>query len=230
MTTFALIHGAWHGAWCWSLLEPELQARGHATISMDLPAEDPTASLSTYAQVVLDAIPDGAGDDIVAVGHSLGALVVPLVAAARPVATQVFLCGIAPNLHGSPWADAPPMAAPDIHLPEIHDDGSSSWTDLTSATAAFYGDCPPDVAAWAFDHLRRQHMAGLGGPYPLDALPGGRCAAIVGADDPIVTPEFSRTMCRQRLGGIEPTVLPGGHSPFLARPAALADVLVGYVD
>jgi pimeloyl-ACP methyl ester carboxylesterase len=226
MTTFVLIHGAWHGAWCWSLLEPELAARGHESVSMDLPAEDGTATLADYAQVVLAAIPPDA-DDIVVVGHSLGSLVVPLVAAARPVALQVFLCGIVPNLDGSPWAGAPPMAEPDILQGiEQHEDGSTAWRDVESATRAFYGDCSPELAAWAFAHLRPQNMTSLGGPYPLSALPGGRVAAIVGAEDRAVTPEFSKAMCEQRLGGIEPIVLPGGHSPFLARPAALADVLV----
>jgi hypothetical protein len=29
MATFGLVHGAWHGAWCWDRLVPELEARGH---------------------------------------------------------------------------------------------------------------------------------------------------------------------------------------------------------
>jgi pimeloyl-ACP methyl ester carboxylesterase len=225
VTTFVLIHGAWHGAWCWSFLEPELAARGHRAVTMDLPAEDPAATLADYAEVALAAIPSDV-EDVAVVGHSLGSLVVPLVAAARPVTLQVFLCGIVPNLHGSPWSDAPPMAAPEIMAPiVVNDDGSTEWPDAASATRAFYDDCPPDLAEWAFTHLRRQNMTSLGGPYPLRELPGGRRVAIVGADDPIVTPEFSRVMCEKRLDGIAPIVLPGGHSPFLARPALLADTL-----
>src|SRR5260221_10947192 len=37
VSTFVLVHGAWHGAWCWERLVPELEARGHASIAMDLP-------------------------------------------------------------------------------------------------------------------------------------------------------------------------------------------------
>ena len=229
MTTFVLIHGAWHGAWCWSLLEPELAARGHRSVTMDLPTEDATATLADYAEVVLAAIPPDA-EDVAVVGHSLGSLVVPLVAAARPVSLQVFLCGIVPNLHGSPWSDARPMSAPEITKPiVVHEDGSTEWPDAVSAARAFYDDCPPDLAAWAFAHLRRQNMTSLVGPYPLRELPGGRRVAIVGADDAMVTPEFSREMCEKRLDGIEPIVLPGGHSPFLARPASLADTLDHFV-
>jgi hypothetical protein len=32
---------------------------------------------------------------------------------------------------------------------------------------------------------------------------------------------------RARLGGAEPLLLPGSHSPFLSRPAALADLIAG---
>jgi pimeloyl-ACP methyl ester carboxylesterase len=43
MATFGLVHGSWHGAWCWERLVPELEARGHRAVAVDLPAEDPAA-------------------------------------------------------------------------------------------------------------------------------------------------------------------------------------------
>src|SRR6185436_4679232 len=49
MATFALVHGSWHGAWCWERLEPELAARGHRAIAIDLPIEDPDAGLGRHA-------------------------------------------------------------------------------------------------------------------------------------------------------------------------------------
>ena len=55
MATFLLIHGAWHGAWCWDRIAPLLRAAGHNVIAPDLPALgfDRTpwwrASLCTYA-------------------------------------------------------------------------------------------------------------------------------------------------------------------------------------
>jgi hypothetical protein len=35
MITFALVHGAWHGAWCWERLAPFLQEAGHDVVAMD---------------------------------------------------------------------------------------------------------------------------------------------------------------------------------------------------
>ena len=42
MTTFALVHGAWHGGWCWERLTPELERRGHRTSSSTCRAPTPT--------------------------------------------------------------------------------------------------------------------------------------------------------------------------------------------
>ena len=92
MTTFALVHGAWHGAWCWERLIPEIAGHGHAAIAVDLPCDDVEAGCAAYAEVVLAQIAQ-ADDDLVLVGHSLGGLTIPLVAAARPARKLVFLCG-----------------------------------------------------------------------------------------------------------------------------------------
>jgi pimeloyl-ACP methyl ester carboxylesterase len=92
VTTFGLVHGAWHGAWCWDLLVPELERRGHAAVAPDLPIDDALAGHAEYARAVVDAL--AGRDDVVLVGHSMGTLVIPLVAAARPVRGMVFLCGV----------------------------------------------------------------------------------------------------------------------------------------
>ncbi|MET0699294.1 MAG: alpha/beta fold hydrolase, partial [Mycobacterium sp.] len=56
MTTFALVHGAWHGAWCWERLTPELVARGHRVVAVDLPIQDETATFEKYADTVVAAL------------------------------------------------------------------------------------------------------------------------------------------------------------------------------
>ena len=83
MSTFALIHGAWHGAWCWSELVPELEARGHRAVAVELPIEDNALAFSDYARLVTEAV-DGS-DDVIVVAHSLGGCTAPMVPAARVV-------------------------------------------------------------------------------------------------------------------------------------------------
>lgn len=204
---------------------PELDARGHASIVMDLPIEDGSATFADYARVVSEAAAD-VDDDVVLVGHSLGSMVLPLVAATRPTAAMVFLCGLVPNLGGSPWDDAPQMEEPGTFDGLVaNGDGSTSWSTLEAATRAFYDDCRPDDARRAYERLRSQNPTSLWGRYPLDEWPPAPRIAIIGAADRAVTSAYSRAVCPRRLG-VDPVELPGGHSPFLARPATLADALV----
>jgi pimeloyl-ACP methyl ester carboxylesterase len=60
MATFVLIHAAGDGGWSWHLVEAALRERGHDVVAPDLPADDASAGLWTYAGVVIDAI-DGTG-------------------------------------------------------------------------------------------------------------------------------------------------------------------------
>jgi pimeloyl-ACP methyl ester carboxylesterase len=229
MATFGLVHGAWHGAWCWQRLTPLLSARGHRVVAVDLPCEDTKAGVSRYAALVDAALPPA--DDLVLVGHSLGGLTIPVVAARRPVRTLVFLCSIIPAFGRSlseQLADDPEIYAPGNRSHPgrvLHPDGSTSWADPGSAREVFYQDCTPEDVAWAWSRLRRQARAPRDERCALDAWPTvGRLVSIIGDEDHAISPDWSRRASRERLG-VPALELPGGHSPFLARPEALADLL-----
>ena len=226
MATFVLVHGAWHGAWCWERLVPELAARGHDSLAVDLPIHDATATFEDYASVVVDAAAH-LTEDVVVVGHSLGAMTAVLVAARRPALATVLLCGLTPNLNGHPWDDAPAAELPGaLDALQLTDDGSTYWSDTAAATRAFFGGCSAEDAAWACAQLRPMNVNGLwASPYPLTAWPETRLAAVCCTDDAVITPEFARVTCKERLG-IDAVEIPGDHSPFLADPARLAAVLV----
>jgi pimeloyl-ACP methyl ester carboxylesterase len=225
MSTFVLVHGAWHGAWCWDRLVPELESRGHTAVTMDLPVDDDTATFTTYAGVVLEAMEEaGVPQDAVLVGHALGGMVLPLVAERRPVDAMVFLCAVIPNLDGHPWEDAPPMGQDDYGAVR-GDDGAVRFESLEAATAIFYPDCTRDDAAWAFERLRPWRNASLWDrPYPLRAWPPARAVVIAAVDDQAIYASFQKACCESRLH-VEPIEIGGAHSPFLSRPAQLADLL-----
>jgi pimeloyl-ACP methyl ester carboxylesterase len=72
MTTCGLLPGACHGPWCWTTTVAALKERGHRAIAIDLPCDDVTVGFDRYVEVTQEAL-DGVDDDVVLVGHSLGA-------------------------------------------------------------------------------------------------------------------------------------------------------------
>ena len=97
MATFALIHGAAHGAWCYDLLASELVRLGHAAIAMDTPVEDTTVGLREHAAAVATAV--AAADvqrPLVVVAHSAGGAFLPIAASACGAQAMIFLCAVVP--------------------------------------------------------------------------------------------------------------------------------------
>jgi len=232
MTTFGLVHGGWHGAWCWELLTPLLEHAGHVVVTMDLPCDDPSADLDAYADVVCQTL-DGSGDDVILVGHSLGGHTIPLVAARRPVRHLVYLCSVVPRIGSSLMdqvADDPDMSNPGF-LPALGVDGHNRqiWTDLGLARKHLFADCDDATADAAIERLRPQALHLMTLMYPLTEFPAVGCTYIVCTDDQMVPAAWSKRVARDRLGA-DLIELPGSHSPFLSRPQALADALIGIVD
>jgi pimeloyl-ACP methyl ester carboxylesterase len=224
VTTFCLVHGAWHGGWCWDRLAPELEARGGKVVAPDLPCEDVDAGVSVYADVVDAALGDAG--DVILVGHSLGGATIPLVAARRPVRALVYLCALVPT-PGEPISRAIADGAllPGFAGSTVKDElGRTYWPDPAAAVHDLFHDAPPAAAVDAAARLRRQARAASREPCPLDELPDMERICVVCRDDRAVSASWSRTAARDLLG-VEPVELPGSHSPFLSRPAELAELL-----
>jgi pimeloyl-ACP methyl ester carboxylesterase len=224
MTTYALVHGASHAAWHWHLVEDEMRRRGHRTVAVDLPCDDPQAGAAEYAEVVLHALADE-GDDVVLVAHSLGGLTIPLVAAHRPVERMVFVAGLLPQI-GVSMNDQIAAADDDIVLPGVERAGDRDGFRPEAAIEVFFPDVEHQLACAAVRRLRRQRGLPFRETSPLQKWPDVPVSYVLCADDRVVNPKWARTAVPERLG-VEPTELPGSHSPFLARPADLVDLIVG---
>ena len=233
MATFALVHGSWHGAWCWERLTPELEALGHRVITVDLPITDSTASYDDYADTVCAALASDCADDLILVGHSMGGLTVPLVAARRAVRRLVYLCALVP-VPGQPFtqqmAEDPEMLNDDYPkgLGKRDSQGCRSWVDNRLARFHLFGDCDDDTASAAVAGLLPQSTYPHGLPCLLTALPDVDCTYVVCADDRMVNPDWSRRIAHERLGA-DVIEMPGSHSPFLSRPKVLAELLKALV-
>lgn len=170
MSLFVLVHGAYHGGWCWSRLVPELERLGHRAIAPDLPCDDPGAGYDEYVGAVVDAMDTagaagaagrsstaGAGSDVVVVGHSLGGFTAALVAQQRPVRRLIFLC-TAPVI-GGPRADelrARMVTARFGAMARFRDGDGRAVMSAADAWDGFYRDCDDATAAWAIARLRPQ--------------------------------------------------------------------------
>src|SRR3954470_15258522 len=99
MSTFVLVHGAWHGAWCWWKVVSLLARDGHTAVAPDLPGhgEDRTppsdVSFASYTRRICEAM-DAAGEPVILVGHSMAGAVISQAAENRPekVLFLVYLC------------------------------------------------------------------------------------------------------------------------------------------
>ena len=206
MATFCLVHGAWHGGWAWDPLRAELEGRGHSVVAPDLPCDDCDAGIEEYAAVVRAAL--GGVDDAVVVGHSLGGLTIPLV----PARLRVFLCAL---VAGTGWDD---VFVPGFGASRTRDElGRSYYPD--PADAARELQYPPSFASLAVK-LRPQAPVEVSTPYAAE----GPVAYVVCTLDAAIRPDWQRHLAHEVLG-VVPIELASGHSPMLACPRELADVL-----
>jgi pimeloyl-ACP methyl ester carboxylesterase len=150
VSTFALVHGAWHGGLCWDLLRDELGKRGHRSIAPDVPYEDPIATWDTYTEVITEAL--SGMDDPVVVGHSGGALMIPLVALRRPVKLLVYLCPSTPV--AKPHPDSPPSLQEGAWDALKTDELGRSWWQPDDAVQGMYRRLDPAWAKRAAARLR----------------------------------------------------------------------------
>jgi pimeloyl-ACP methyl ester carboxylesterase len=181
---------------------------------------------------VVTAALEGAGDDVVVVGHSLSGLTAPLVAGMRPTRQLVLLCAFVPvpgqSLVDELKSGSDPFV-PGAGAGRARDEaGRSHWTDEEAAARIMYSGCDRPVAAAAFARLRPQAQEPQAEPSPLHDWPAVPTAYVVGTEDRMFSPEWCRAAARERLS-VEPLELESDHCPMLSRPAELGALLDGLV-
>lgn len=218
MPDVLLVHGAWHGAWAWEAFEPELAARGLTSRALELPLTSVEADAAVLRSALVDA-----DTPVTVVAHSYGGVVASL--AAHPAAALVLVAALAVDAGESSSGlarDLPP--APLTAALQRSADGSSLTVDPDQAADVFYADVEPSLALRCVRRLRPLATACLTTRLPGE--PAWRSVPttyVVCADDRAVPVELQRRLAA-RIGGAT-VELPGSHSPMLARPDALADVV-----
>jgi len=231
MARFVLVHGAWHGGWCWEKVTPLLEAAGHRVDALDLPGHgaNPAAvadmTLEAYARHVADRV-EAAGGPVVLVGHSMGGMSVTGAAELVPerIAALVYVAAFLPGDGQSlvQLADGDPEA---LVLPNLVVDEAAGLSTVREEARrdAFYGECSAEDAAWASAQLVPESLAATAAPVHVTEERAGsvRRIYIESTRDRAISIGKQRQMqaarpCEQVL------TIDTDHSPYLSRPEELA--------
>ena len=229
MTSIVLIHGSFHGPWCWARLAPLLEAAGHRVEIPDLMASTAPPDLAAYAATIAAAI-DRLPGPVLLIGHSMGGLVAAQAAELRAerVAAILYVAALLlrPGETLFDFLDAhSALGVEDLVLKNmvVNEDGSEARFPAAAAPDIFYNRCAPEAAAWASAQLRPQATAVYRTPLAATAERLGRIPAfyVETSQDRAVSPLYQRQMvarspCRTSF------TLDTDHSPFLSCPDDLA--------
>jgi pimeloyl-ACP methyl ester carboxylesterase len=220
--TVVLVHGAWHGPWCWAELVPALEAHGLAVATVDLPSSGPdvTALGDLDADVaavtaVLDAVP---GPKIL-LGHSYGGLPVTQAAAGRAdVVHLMYVCAFMLDA-GVSLIDA--AGGQPVSWWRVSQDGT--WMTADRPEEVFYSDCAPAVAAVSVGRLQPQSLSSCRQPLRAAGWETIPSTYVVADLDPELPQFVQEGMAAGRASRV--VHIDAGHSPFLSRPRELAAIV-----
>lgn len=237
MNTYILVHGAWHGAWCWNKVVPLLLQTGHKAIAVDLPGhgKDNTPiseiSLQSYVDRVCQVL-DGQSEPVILLGHSLGGISITQAAEFRPqkIKKLVYLCAFVPQNGQSclELLQLNPNSAPLLMQNVVQSkDGSYSTIKEEAIKAIFYDDCSEEDIAGARLLLCPQAGAPMAVRVITTVENFGRIPRIYieTLQDKTLLPSFQEKMFSaipfQKIIKINTS-----HSPFFSAPEELVAHLV----
>ena len=235
MSALVLIHGAWHGAWCWRRVLPGLRAAGHGAHAVTLTGVGERAHLLRPDLRLRDHIADvlglidaeELGDDLVLVGHSYGGLVMTGVAdalLARGLKPRhlVYVDAVTPH-PGESWSSqhAPETVRARLEAAAQRPDGAMP---------------PPDAAVFGLDGADRDWVNRRQTPQPAGVyqdrldFDAARIATLPRTFIDCTAPALPTiAVMRERVRrepGWQVLELATGHDPMVSEPQALADMLL----
>lgn len=229
MTSFVLVHGGAHGAWCWDRVRPLLERdpRVARVLAVDLPGHgerlglkpQEAISLEDYVDAVVGDIEAAGLTNVVLVGHSLAGITIPHVAVRLPdrIRRLIYLSTTNPALGQSV-------------MDELASNPLSPVSRGIDVTDAFCSDLDEATAAWLRNRLGPQPAGPLEAKVTRVAGPPGIPSTYVLLEqDAVLLPAY-QTENAKRIAVGEIVRLAGGHSVFASRPEALAELLLRYLE
>ncbi len=234
--TFVLVHGAWHGSWCWFKIEDLLKREGHKVINVNLPGHSidvtykKTITMADYREAVINAI-DTLEEKVILVGHSMGGAVISEAGEHRPdkIDRLIYLAAfllrngesVLDHANADPYSYVPYSidVMPSSNLVDI----DKSFTSLENA---FYNTSDSSYT-WLASNLLVEN--------PL--IPLATKISITGAynsiprfyikttEDQAINPQAQKEMV-DSIGKCEIYGIVADHSPFFSDPVGLKNILI----
>ena len=234
MSRFVLVHGGWHGAWCWEKAVPLLERAGHEVVTLDLPGhgQDRTpaaeVTLQSYGDRVAEVL-DAQPEPVVLVGHSLGGVAISQAAEQRPdgIEKLVYLCALLlPGGKSAGEASGEDGGSVIFESAEVQGDLGRIVITEKGLREALYHDCPEEDFERAKSLVTPQPIAPLGTPVEVTEENFGRVRRtyIRTTQDRAISAAaqekmYTALLCEEVLS------MPTGHLPFFAAPETLAENL-----
>lgn len=239
--TYILVHGAWHGAWCWNNFLPLLEAGGNKVIAIDLPghgddtAKPETITLADYVNKLVSVANDQKGT-IVLVGHSMAGIVISQAAeelGADKISALIYIDAFLPRNGESLFSQVemvlkqlPPDTSRRSALVENIIPSSDQKTNFIKPGTAewiFYHDCSADDKEFAAARIAKQPVAPLATPVHLtDSIYGSIPKYYILCTE---SRDLDKTYLSTHVPCKKVYKIASGHSPFLSMPEKLVEIL-----
>lgn len=233
MTTFVLVHGGWHGAWCWRRLVPLLTAGGHEVHAPTLTGTgdrahlgDVGTGLATHIADVVAVLELDDLRDVVVVGHSSGGAVIAGVAQRCPERLRelVHLDSFLTEPGQSVFDLLPPARRE--HFQRLVDGRGRIVLDPDAALDGWAVRDPAD-RAWLRPRLRPHPVRALSDPLPPDPLPALPRRFVHCTDKPGGDSFAGFAAAARANPGWRFDALDTGHDAMVTAPEQLAALLLG---
>lgn len=221
MATIVLTHGAFHDGSCFAPLVAELAALGIDAVMPELPLTDLDAD-----EAAVRAVLDTCEGPVTLLGHSYGGSVITVAGTHPKVERLIYLAAIVPDEGEPATGTLVEVGTEFIGAMRVNEEGIP-FIDPALAPKLFYPDLDDERAASYAAVLRPGHT---GGAVTLReaAWRSRPTTYIVCADDPIILASSQRAIAQR--SGATVVEIAGDHSPMVARPAELAEILVAAIS
>ncbi|WP_439639977.1 alpha/beta fold hydrolase [Nevskia sp.] len=235
MAHYVLIHGAWHGGWCWREVAKTLRAAGHTVFTPSLTGNGESRhlgceriTLETHTRDVLGLIAAEELNEVILVGHSYGGMVITSAAdrCAERIKRLVYLDAFVPT-HGENLADCIrrnlPKEAADIFIGHFHQARDHDGL-IPPIPGALFGQTPA-TTEWMERQCNAQSLATFQWPVLLSGAAAAIPRSYIVADHWQPSPFQAEAARYANAPGWTLDRLAGGHCLMMDSPAELSAVL-----